>query len=171
MPRGVYIRTLEDRENRKKEKNHLWKGDAAHIFTKHRWMNNNFGKPQLCEHCGTTEIPKGKKIWFHWANISGKYIRERYDWKCLCALCHRKFDAHLLVRGEDQFTAKLTNEKVIELREMKRLNPKISQRILAEKFGICQSTVGRVLSRRYWKHIPEAQQTLKSFNNPQNDKR
>lgn len=41
-----------------------------------------------CEKCGI--IGTGKDM--NWANISGKYTREREDWIRLCPSCHRIFD-------------------------------------------------------------------------------
>lgn len=64
-----------------------WKGDKISYNGLHWWIRRHFGKPQLCEDCGTTIA----KI-FDWANISGLYSRERSDWKRLCRSCHIKFD-------------------------------------------------------------------------------
>jgi len=52
----------------------------------HNWVRNTYGKPDICEHCGI----KGKR--HHWANIDGKYRRERIHWIRLCAACHNHFD-------------------------------------------------------------------------------
>lgn len=73
------------------EKNSKWKGDQASYAAKHIWVNNNFGRPQRCEHCGTTE-----KRMYHWANISGTYKRERSDWLRLCVPCHKGHDIKVL---------------------------------------------------------------------------
>jgi hypothetical protein len=64
-----------------------WKGDGANYFTKHAWMTRWYGQPKICEHCGTNESKK-----YEWANISGKYKRERSDWIRLCSKCHHSFD-------------------------------------------------------------------------------
>lgn len=50
----------------------------------HKWVARNFGSPKFCENC--KKIIKGKGI--HWSNISGFYLRDRSDWKRLCAYCH-----------------------------------------------------------------------------------
>lgn len=55
------------------------------------WARYHFGKPQKCENCGTTE-----KRMYHWANISGTYIRERSDWIRLCVPCHKQNDIKAL---------------------------------------------------------------------------
>lgn len=74
-------------DNMKGDKNTNWKGDNASYYAKHMWVNNNFGKPKICEQCKTTE-----DVMYHWANISGKHIRNRRDWLRLCVPCHRKYD-------------------------------------------------------------------------------
>lgn len=55
--------------------------------TIHAWVRRKYGKPSLCEHCGTCEAKK-----FEWANISGRYLLDREDWARLCVTCHRRYD-------------------------------------------------------------------------------
>ena len=69
------------------QSNGAWKGESAGYAAKHKWLDRNFGRPRKCENCGTEKAKK-----FEWANISGKYHREREDYKCLCTSCHRKMD-------------------------------------------------------------------------------
>lgn len=69
------------------EDNVQWKGDKASYFAKHMWVNRWFGKPNYCEWCEATNRKR-----FDWANISGRYLRNRKDWLRLCVPCHRKFD-------------------------------------------------------------------------------
>lgn len=66
---------------------HLWKGENASYSAKHYWMQTHFGKPEYCEGCGNEEA-----IIYEWANISGKYRRDRADWLRLCGKCHFSFD-------------------------------------------------------------------------------
>lgn len=68
------------------DKHPNWKGDAVGYKGLHTWITDNWGRPSLCEQCGTT---KSKK--FQWANL-GIYNRERKNWKRMCASCHHKFD-------------------------------------------------------------------------------
>lgn len=75
----------------KGKENGMWKGDSASYYAKHIWMKTNFGKPQMCENCGTTE-----RRMYHWANISGRYIRDRSDWLRLCVPCHKSHDIKAL---------------------------------------------------------------------------
>ena len=75
-----------------------WKGDNASYHSKHSWVRRMFGRPGNCEHCDKTGL-KCREI--QWANISGKYLRVRQDWKRLCTSCHRIFDKHHLKLKRD----------------------------------------------------------------------
>ncbi len=54
-------------------------------------------------------------------------------------------------KGEASYLAKLTNEKVIQIREL--LKTKITQTAIALQFGIDQSTVSYIKSGRNWRHV------------------
>lgn len=55
----------------------------------HSWLRTNFGTPNKCEHCGTTDKDKN----YDWANTKQhKYKRIREDFIRLCRSCHRKYD-------------------------------------------------------------------------------
>lgn len=69
------------------ENNIKWKGDSVGYFALHAWIQRQYGKPQFCEHCKTSE-----RRMYHWANVSKEYKRDRDDWLRLCVPCHRKFD-------------------------------------------------------------------------------
>jgi len=68
----------------------FWKADAVGYDALHDWVRRYRGIPKLCEECGQNE--KGKA--YHWANISGKYLRDLGDWKRLCVPCHSKMDKY-----------------------------------------------------------------------------
>ena len=54
----------------------------------HNYVRRHFGKPQLCEMCGTTD-----QRMYHWAaRQHGKGGRNREDWLRLCVPCHSSFD-------------------------------------------------------------------------------
>ena len=54
----------------------------------HNFVRRHFGKPQLCELCGTTE-----QRTYHWAaKQHDRGGREREDWLRLCVPCHSKYD-------------------------------------------------------------------------------
>jgi len=54
-------------------------------------------------------------------------------------------------RGEKVNTSKLTEQKVKEIRKRKTLGE--SSLILAKEFGVCRSTVNRLLTGCYWRHV------------------
>lgn len=56
-----------------------------------------------------------------------------------------------IMRGERQPLGKLTQEKVIEIRNL--LKTGISQSKIAKQFGISQTGVSGIKIGRYWKHI------------------
>lgn len=55
--------------------------------TIHKWVARNFGKATYC-----TFSKNHKATRYHWANISGKYKKDRNDWQPLCVKCHFQFD-------------------------------------------------------------------------------
>ena len=67
-------------------KNAKWMGDKVSYTALHKWIYRHWGEAKKCEQCGSD-------IKVQWSNISGKYIRERSDWRQLCQSCHRKDDA------------------------------------------------------------------------------
>ncbi len=71
------------------EKHPFWKGNEVSYSGLHYWVYRKLGKPTKCEHCDKENLV-GHSI--HWANISGKYLRDRTDWLRLCAKCHKKYD-------------------------------------------------------------------------------
>lgn len=58
----------------------------------HTWVYRHKGRPNKCEHCGTTEKRK-----YHWVNLSGKYKRNLDDWIRLCVSCHKKMDMNKIM--------------------------------------------------------------------------
>lgn len=74
-------------KGRTDEKSYNWKGDSVGYEQLHFWIRKKLGKPQYCEFCTTTEDRM-----YHWASISGEYVRDFCDWLRLCVPCHSKFD-------------------------------------------------------------------------------
>lgn len=68
--------------------NGFWKGDSVGYFGLHSWVYRHKGKPQFCEHCGTTD--KLRRL--NWANIDHKYHRNLDDFISLCYSCHKIYD-------------------------------------------------------------------------------
>ncbi len=61
--------------------------DIPGYFAVHDWIKRHYGKASKCEDCGTKETSR-----YHWANISGKYLKDVNDFKKLCPSCHKKMD-------------------------------------------------------------------------------
>lgn len=76
-----------------------WKGDKAVYRTKHGWMVRHYGQPKMCEDCSVANGHDSR--YFHWANISGEYRRDRNDWRRLCARCHAIFDGRSKLKFDD----------------------------------------------------------------------
>ena len=66
-----------------------WKGEGAGYVAKHTWISKQLGKPHFCEECGNKKLNHRQ---YHWANKSGKYLRDLSDWIRLCVKCHLEFD-------------------------------------------------------------------------------
>lgn len=71
------------------ERARAWKGDEVGYWGIHVWIQKTLGKPQKCERCKKDGLTHHQ---IHWANKSGKYMRDTKDWIRLCASCHKRFD-------------------------------------------------------------------------------
>lgn len=93
----------EYRENFRKLRsgtNHeAWKGEKVGLKCLHKWLSRHYGRAFKCENI---RCKKPSRL-FDWANISGKYLRDRKDFIQLCRKCHIRFDRNLIyvfVRGK-----------------------------------------------------------------------
>lgn len=68
------------------ENNPSWQGDDITYHALHTWMNRTHGKANKCEN------DLNHKGFYEWANLSGKYHRDRSDWKMLCHSCNQRMD-------------------------------------------------------------------------------
>lgn len=89
--------------NKTGEKSRRWKGDDAGYVAKHMWITKHHGKAAYCE-ADKSHIAKR----YEWANISGKYKREREDYKQLCPSCHRRLDHGNFCRKGHEYTIENT---------------------------------------------------------------
>lgn len=71
------------------EKNGMWKENPKYR-SMHKWVERKLGKPNYCENCRNGKLRHRQ---YHWANISGEYLRELTDWIRLCVKCHKALDA------------------------------------------------------------------------------
>jgi len=65
-----------------------WIGDNIGYYGVHDWIKKHYGTPSKCEICGLDDVNRV----YHWANLSGNYLRDRNDFKRMCVSCHRKYD-------------------------------------------------------------------------------
>jgi len=73
------------------EVNNKWKGDFVGYSALHHWINRTAGKAKECSFDTEHEVKR-----YHWANISGSYLRDISDYTSLCPKCHKQYD---LIRG------------------------------------------------------------------------
>ena len=73
----------------RENEHHFWSGDNPKYDTLHKWIACKFGQPMFCEWCG---FRSDNKYQIQWANITGKYNRERKNWARICAKCHYHYD-------------------------------------------------------------------------------
>lgn len=74
----------------KGDKNPNWKNNGLCYGSIHRWIRKYYGKANRCDNYPNC-------IWknphhYEWANLSGKYNKDRNDWKMLCVSCHVRMD-------------------------------------------------------------------------------
>lgn len=62
-----------------------FKGEDVKYHALHGWVRRHRGRPEVCEHCGSTER-------MQWANKSYEYHRDLDDWLSLCSKCHGLYD-------------------------------------------------------------------------------
>ena len=84
---------MKIKESFPKGENHFnWKGNKVSYRALHRWVHHWLGEPKKCEFCGRIkDTPKS----IHWANKSGRYLRDLTDWISLCVQCHKEYDSNL----------------------------------------------------------------------------
>ena len=83
---GIHSRKAIPR-NQTGTNNKNWKGAAAGYAAFHYRLKVQYGKPEKCEECGSTD----KRRSFDWANLTGRYDDPK-DYKRLCRSCHWKLD-------------------------------------------------------------------------------
>lgn len=96
-------------ECKRGDKNPIWRGNKVGYSALHMWVRKNYGTPQHCEKCGTTENRR-----YHWANRSGRYLRRRDDWIRLCVPCHVAFDSRRRKRRTLQQKGITTREEIFK---------------------------------------------------------
>lgn len=71
-----------------------WKGEKVKYPGLHNWVRRLLGAcPPHCDFCGIEGKKNGRSWSIHYANKSGRYLRDLRDWLRLCTKCHRAYDA------------------------------------------------------------------------------
>lgn len=61
--------------------------DERYYHRVHAWVKREYGRPQECENCFTTD-----EVRYEWANLSEEYLKDISDWARLCVVCHHLID-------------------------------------------------------------------------------
>ena len=80
------------------EENGMWKGDQVGYTALHKWVKRNLGIALKCNFDSTHKSTR-----YHWANISGSYLRDINDWTSLCPSCHSQYDKIVKKSAKDIF--------------------------------------------------------------------
>ena len=89
LAQGIVPMTAYNEDDNLGSKNVQWKGDDVGYSGLHSWISFHYGKPLKCSYCLKSG---GKTTGYHWANISGLYLRDIKDFIRLCASCHKNMD-------------------------------------------------------------------------------
>ncbi len=76
--------------HQKLEKSPFWKGENVGYSAVHKSLKRNFGNPSECSSCKKKGERIGKLWNIEWANVSGRYLRDKSDYIALCRKCHYK---------------------------------------------------------------------------------
>jgi len=78
------------------ERHALWRGDEAHVATKHQWLRDHFPKTGRCEQCD-----KEGRTDYSFKHHPKSHTRDPDDYRELCVRCHIEFDKwlHLGMNG------------------------------------------------------------------------
>ena len=123
----------------------------------HCWLRRKYGKSKRCESNSCNGLSKK----FHWALKKGcDYIKDRNSFIQLCAGCHRKYDMTDQIRanlsrskqGSKHPRSKLTEDKVREIKSKYKFRV-VTQKMLAEEYGVCEHTIHYILKKITWKHV------------------
>lgn len=65
-----------------------FQGTSSQYRTLHKWVESKMGKPMWCWKCWDRSRTR-----YHWANRSGEYLKNIFDWDRLCPSCHFQQDS------------------------------------------------------------------------------
>ena len=117
----------------------------AHAAVQVAIKNGTLIRPETCSRCKCNPSPASdgrSTIQAHHHDYN-----KPLDVEWLCAKCHRQETPNY---GEKNGYSKLKMKDVLSIRESKE-----TDRVLAKKFGVCHTTIGRARNKTYWNPAPE----------------
>lgn len=90
--RPCHPNTIKANREKCGTKAYQWKGAGVGYRALHNWVEKQLGKPHDCTQCGNSNLPHRH---YHWANLSGLYMRDISDWARMCVKCHMAHDRKL----------------------------------------------------------------------------
>lgn len=132
---------------KKGNKNSRWKGITAGFRGKHCWLTRNYGKPIQCDNLKC----KKKSQYYDWANISGKYKRNRNDYFHLCRSCHKCFDMGLIeVKNvKKPLRYRFSEKDIIKIKKEFGLKLK-SRKQIAEEYNVEPTIISKITHMKYY---------------------
>ena len=115
------------------------RGKEKHVFLVHRLVLETFVGPCFSD-CEAS----------HLNGVRSDNRLENLVWETRKANNARKVEHNTEMRGERSNSAKLTEDKV---REIKELAKHFSQRWIGRKFNVSHRTIGKILNGETWTHI------------------
>lgn len=99
--------------------------------------------------------PDNKPQVNHKDGIKWNNLFENLEWNTISENVQHSYDTGLNVsrKGESHGRCILTETKVLAIRRLHKINPKISRTNLALKLGVAITTISHIINRRIWKHI------------------
>lgn len=131
---------------------HLWQGGTFDVGYGAMWVNGqNRGAHRLAWEFANGEIPKGMFVCHKCdnrlcVNVDHLFLGTQYD--NIDDMVSKQRHA----RGETQSASKLTEEQVLEIREIYARGG-ITQTALGKRYGVGHTTVSYVVNKRAWSHV------------------
>lgn len=137
-----------------------WKTTKPHQYTRFRISGQYIGAHRFAWLITRGPIPSGLDVCHHCdnrrcVNPAHLFVGTRKDNMQDAVVKGRLFGRRLNpARGERQHNAKLTAEKVRQIRRLHR-QEQIPNTQIAKQFGVCRQTVDDVVSRKSWTHLSD----------------
>ncbi len=118
----------------------LWKNGIKKSFMVHRLVAFCF-----------IENPKMLKEINHINGLKDDNRVENLEWCTRSENVQHAFDNGLAKKGENHPDSRLTEQKVLAIRRLYKINPNFKKRKLARKLGICHMSLLKILKNKSWR--------------------